>query len=137
MAKRKSPRATREQESPVVKPRGRTWRDVLRLDEKVSRGTVRKYYDEYRKENGIPRGCDNPACCFHTGELVWNGQELQLRLDHIKGISRGNHPKNLQLLCPNCESQTHTRGGGRNKGRVEMSSYLGALRRQRVPLEEA
>jgi 5-methylcytosine-specific restriction endonuclease McrA len=135
MAKRKARRPTRR-ESPVVKPRGRTWRDVLRLDEKVSRGTVRKYYDEYRKESGIPRRCDNPACCFHTGELVWNGQELQLRLDHIKGISRGNRPKNLQLLCPNCESQTHTRGG-RNKGRVEMSSYLGALRRQRVPLEEA
>ena len=135
MAKRKARRPTRR-ESPVVKPRGRTWRDVLRFDEKVSHGTVRKYYDEYRKEAGIPRRCDNPACCFHTGELVWNGQELQLRLDHIKGISRGNRPKNLQLLCPNCESQTHTRGG-RNKGRVEMSSYLGALRRQRVPLEEA
>jgi hypothetical protein len=95
---------------------------------------VRKYYDQYREENGLPRRCDNPACCFHTGELVWNGKELRLRLDHIKGVSRGNRPKNLQLLCPNCESQTKTRGG-KNKGRVEMNTYLGALRRQRVPLE--
>ena len=135
MAKRKAAGPTKH-DSSAVKPRGRTWRDVLRVDEKVSRGTVRKYYDEYRKEAGIPRRCDNPACCFHTGELVWNGQELQVRLDHIKGISRGNSPKNLQLLCPNCESQTHTRGG-KNKGRVVMSTYLGALRRQRVPVEEA
>ena len=102
---------------------------------KVSRTTVRKYYDQYREGNGLPRRCDNPACCFHTGELVWNGKELRLTLDHIKGVSRGNRPKNLQLLCPNCESQTHTRGG-KNKGRVVMSTYLGALRRQRVPLEE-
>ena len=132
--KKRPAKPTRKRTSEPKRPR--TWRDVLRFDEKVSRATVRKYYDQYREENGLPRRCDNPACCFHTGELVWNGQELQLRLDHIKGISRGNRPKNLQLLCPNCESQTHTRGG-RNKGRMEMSSYLGALRRQRVPLEEA
>jgi hypothetical protein len=132
--KKRPAKPTRKRTSEPKRPR--TWRDVLLFDEKVSRATVRKYYDQYREENGLPRRCDNPACCFHTGELVWNGKELRLRLDHIKGVSRGNRPKNLQLLCPNCESQTKTRGG-KNKGRVEMNTYLGALRRQRVPLEEA
>jgi hypothetical protein len=132
--KKRPAKPTRKRTSEPKRPR--TWRDVLLFDEKVSRATVRKYYDQYREGNGLPRRCDNPACCFHTGELVWNGKELRLTLDHIKGFSRGNRPKNLQLLCPNCESQTKTRGG-KNKGRVEMNTYLGALRRQRVPLEEA
>jgi hypothetical protein len=132
--KKRPAKPTRKRTSEPKRPR--TWRDVLLFDEKVSRTTVRKYYDQYREGNGLPRRCDNPACCFHTGELVWNGKELRLTLDHIKGVSRGNRPKNLQLLCPNCESQTKTRGG-KNKGRVEMNTYLGALRRQRVPLEEA
>jgi hypothetical protein len=132
--KKRPAKPTRKRTSEPKRPR--TWRDVLLFDEKVSRATVRKYYDQYREENGLPRRCDNPACCFHTGELVWNGKELRLRLDDIKGVSRGNRPKNLQLLCPNCESQAKTRGG-KNKGRVEMNTYLGALRRQRVPLEEA
>jgi 5-methylcytosine-specific restriction endonuclease McrA len=130
--KKRPAKPTRKRTSEPKRPR--TWRDVLLFDEKVSRATVRKYYDQYREENGLPRRCDNPACCFHTGELVWNGKELRLTLDHIKGVSRGHRPKNLQLLCPNCESQTKTRGG-KNKGRVEMNTYLGALRRQRVPLE--
>jgi HNH endonuclease len=132
--KKRPAKPTRKRTSEPKRPR--TWRDVLLFDEKVSRATVRKYYDQYREENGLLRRCDNPACCFHTGEPVWNGKELRLTLDHIKGVSRGNRPKNLQLLCPNCESQTKTRGG-KNKGRVEMNTYLGALRRQRVPLEEA
>jgi len=94
--KKRPAKPTRKRTSEPKRPR--TWRDVLRFDEKVSRATVRKYYDQYREENGLPRRCDNPACCFHTGELVWNGKELRLTLDHIKGVSRGNRPKNLQLL---------------------------------------
>ena len=75
MAKRKAAGPTKH-ESSGVKPRGRTWRDVLRFDEKVSRGTVRKYYDEYRKEAGIPRRCDNPACAFILASLDGTGRSF-------------------------------------------------------------
>ncbi len=39
-------------------------------------------------------------------------------LDHKNGNRKDNTADNLQYLCPNCESQLPTRGGG-NKGRLE------------------
>ena len=49
--------------------------------------------------------------------LVWNGKPLKLNLDHIEGNRYDNHPTSLRYLCPNCDSQLDTRGGG-NKGRL-------------------
>ena len=51
-------------------------------------------------------------CC---GISEWNGKPLTLQLHHINGIHNGNRLSNLQLLCPNCHSQTEnfgTRGRG-------------------------
>ncbi len=44
---------------------------------------------------------------------IWNGQPLQLQVDHINGKNYDNRPDNLRFLCPNCHSQTPTFG---NKG---------------------
>jgi hypothetical protein len=60
-------------------------------------------------------------CRFWDAELFWNGRPLPLILDHISGNSRDNSPQNLQLLCPNCDSQQETRGG-RNIGRIQNES---------------
>lgn len=51
-------------------------------------------------------------CC---GISEWNGKPLALQLHHINGIHNDNRLSNLQLLCPNCHSQTEnfgTRGRG-------------------------
>ena len=51
-------------------------------------------------------------CC---GISKWNGKPLTLQLHHINGIHNDNRLSNLQLLCPNCHSQTEnfgTRGRG-------------------------
>lgn len=45
----------------------------------------------------------------------WNGKPLTLQLDHINGDSRDHRVENLQLLCPNCHTQTDT-FAGRNLG---------------------
>jgi hypothetical protein len=50
-----------------------------------------------------------------------------LVLDHINGVSGDNRPTNLRLLCPNCNSQQPTHGGG-NKGKVEQSEGGFAIR---------
>ena len=87
-----------------------------------SRDTVRRHYLQWRagQEPPIPIRCDNAECEFHTGPLLWNGEPLGLILDHINGNSSDNNTQNLRLLCPNCDAQLPTRGGG-NKGRIEKS----------------
>lgn len=47
------------------------------------------------------------ACC---GLTEWNGKPISLQLHHINGINNDNRLSNLQLLCPNCHSQTENFG---------------------------
>jgi hypothetical protein len=46
----------------------------------------------------------------------WQGKSLTLQLDHINGVSNDNRIENLQILCPNCHTQTSTYAG-RNQQR--------------------
>lgn len=84
-----------------------------------SQSTIRRHYIKWRSEQKppVPLRCDNPGCMFYNSQLVWNGIELKLILDHRNGVNGDNRPKNLQFLCPNCNSQQNT-NGGRNRGRV-------------------
>lgn len=43
-------------------------------------------------------------CC---GLTEWNGKELSLEIHHIDGDHYNNILDNLQILCPNCHSQTY------------------------------
>jgi hypothetical protein len=94
------------------------WRTVLRFTNiKIPQSKIALAYAKWRREQNVPDRCDNPACQFHCGPLVWNGKPLKLILDHSKGNRYDNSPLSLQYLCPNCDSQLLTRGGG-NRGRV-------------------
>lgn len=77
-------------------------------------------YIRWREEQDppIPIRCDNTSCDFHTHPLVWNGQSLPLILEHTNGVNTDNRPKNLRLLCPNCDSQNTATRGGANARRV-------------------
>jgi hypothetical protein len=46
--------------------------------------------------------------CICCGISTWNDKPITLELDHIDGDPDNNMPSNLQLLCPNCHSQTPT-----------------------------
>jgi 5-methylcytosine-specific restriction endonuclease McrA len=98
--------------------------DVLKYSPgRKSQKTVRRHFIEWRLQQNppIPLRCDNFACQYHNEPLFWNGTELNVILDHINGVNGANSTKNLQFLCPNCNSQQHTQGGG-NKGRTEQHS---------------
>ncbi len=54
--------------------------------------------------------------CYKCGlGTIWNGEKLSLQLEHINGISNDNRIENLEILCPNCHTQTKTYGSKRFK----------------------
>jgi hypothetical protein len=54
--------------------------------------------------------------CYVCGISDWLGTPLTLQIDHINGKRQDNRIENLQILCPNCHSQTKT-FAGKNKGK--------------------
>ena len=70
----------------------------------------------------LPERCDNKGCIFHVQPLEWNSKPLRPTLDHANGVNTDNRPKNLRLLCPNCDSQLTETKGGANKGKVRKSA---------------
>lgn len=53
--------------------------------------------------------------CASCGLSEWMGKPLTLQLHHIDGDNSNNTLENLQLLCPNCHSQTDNYCGNSNK----------------------
>lgn len=44
--------------------------------------------------------------CEICGCTSWQGKPLNMQLHHIDGNSKNHSLSNLQMLCPNCHSQT-------------------------------
>jgi DNA-binding CsgD family transcriptional regulator len=55
--------------------------------------------------------------CERCGLLEWQDRPISLALHHINGDRLDNRVQNLQLLCPNCHSQTDTFSGRNGRGR--------------------
>lgn len=67
-----------------------------------------KLKEKLLKENLIENRC---AICNIT---EWQGKSITLQLHHIDGNPNNNNLENLQLLCPNCHSQTDNYCGSAN-----------------------
>jgi Zn finger protein HypA/HybF involved in hydrogenase expression len=85
----------------------------ITMKEKIENGigpsrSVKKYLLE--KTGIICNKCEN---------TTWNGLPITIELEHIDGNSDNNSLDNVELLCPNCHSQTPTykaknKGNGRH-----------------------
>jgi len=72
--------------------------------------------------------------CYNCGLSEWVQGPLILDLDHINGNNRDNRLDNLQFLCPNCHSQTHSyKGRNINTGRKKVPDIelINALKTER------
>lgn len=83
---------------------------ILTASEKIKRHLYAAGFKENKCE-----------CC---GITEWNGKPISCQLHHIDGNPQNNKLENLQILCPNCHTQTDNYGSknAKNKERGMTSS---------------
>lgn len=53
--------------------------------------------------------------CEKCGIVKWLGKDITFQIHHINGVHNDNRIENIQILCPNCHSQTDNYAGANNK----------------------
>lgn len=109
-----------------------TWYDAVRrgvlaprpaaapLEEYLVRGRrVNRYH---LKSRLLASGLKRPAC-ERCGISKWLGEKLPLELHHRNGDGLDNRLQNLEMLCPNCHSQTPN-FGSKNRRRPTRSGAV-------------
>lgn len=72
--------------------------------------------------------------CATCGIHEWRGRPISLELHHVNGNGDDKRIHNLELLCPNCHSQTDT-WGGRNCSRPDPDKGARAVAPQAPALD--
>ena len=62
--------------------------------------------------------------CEICGISNWNGKYITLVLHHIDGEHSNNKLENLQILCPNCHSQTANYAGKSSKKHLKANKKI-------------
>jgi hypothetical protein len=86
--------------------------NCMPIEELLSRPRDRQHL----KRRLVKAGLLHPRCRA-CGIAEWRGRPLSLELHHINGDGQDNRLENLELLCPNCHSQTDSWGGRNSQAR--------------------
>jgi len=99
---------------------------TVKTDKGVARSVRKRRYDEtlifiknstYQTSNLYNRllemGWENKCNVCGLFEL-WNDKLIRLHVHHIDGDNSNHVLNNLELICPNCHSQTNTYCGNKN-----------------------
>jgi transposase len=76
------------------------------------------YRSRHNVKNRLLAAGVKESRCEVCGIAEWQGEPLSMALHHVNGDGRDNRLENLQLLCPNCHSQTEN-FSGRGRKRIE------------------
>lgn len=72
-------------------------------------------YQSYKLLKRLENENIKPHICENCGLTEWMGKPISLELHHKNGDSLDNRLENLQVLCPNCHSQTDNYRGKKKK----------------------
>ncbi len=79
----------------------------------------------------IRNGIKKEICESCGQKPFWNDKKLVLQLDHVNGINNDHRLENLQLLCPNCHTQTSTYCGRNIKLKNKSKKYIYKQRKRK------
>lgn len=91
----------------------RQLRQFLTLEDIISKPGV-PYHLQKLKAKLIKAGLKEDRC-EKCGLTDWMGQKITLQLHHKDGDRNNNTLENLEILCPNCHSQTDNYAGKSTK----------------------
>lgn len=95
---------------------------LIKLDDILKENTIFK--SNTLKKRLIVSKLKNDICEICGCKNEWMGQPITLELHHINGDHYDNRIENLQILCPNCHSQTRNfRNRNRNTKSQPNSLY--------------
>lgn len=65
-------------------------------------------YQTYKLKNRLLKAGLKDDKCERCGLSRWKGKRIAIELHHKNGIKSDHNFENLEMLCPNCHSQTET-----------------------------
>lgn len=91
---------------------GLKWKNIPRKFTKFSLEDIlagkHPEYQTFKLKNKLIAAGIKENRCEVCDITEWNGKPIKMQLDHIDGDPHNHRLENLQMICPNCHSQTET-----------------------------